>query len=224
MRPGRTSEQTMAEWETWLSEQPDDRELAVTVARLRGAAGGSGGSGNDEALVASYLRAGKPDAEALLRLVRDPVLRRDVASLARVLDQADQPRAVDRRLRAGVAAAILAAAASLAWLFVMPPAEPVTEHRAATVAAAELKVLTPAGERSARPEIGWETVLSADLYELEVTAADGRPVFTQQTPDTTIRIPDGVLTPGRSYFFRVRARLEAGRWIMSDFRELVVRP
>jgi len=214
--------------EQWLAERPDAADLAATAARLRAAAGGVGGLPSDEALVASYLAPGPRDHRALRRLLDDPALRREVAAVARLTDPMEEPETAawrrQRRPRYWVAAALVASAASLVGVVTLPHTSPAPAHRATPIVGAEIHVITPGGERSAPPEVEWEVVLSADLYELEVTAADGRPVFSAQTMHTTLRIPDGVVEPGVTYFFRVRARLEVGRWITSDFREFAVRP
>jgi len=213
--------------EEWLAEHPDAADITGTAARLRAAAGGAGGSAADEALVASYLAPGPRDRHAVRRLLDDPALRRDVAAAAQLaypLERLEHPtRRGDRRPKYWAAAALLVTAASLAGIVTLPRTTATPPHRAMPIAGAEIRVVPPSGEGSA-PKIAWALVLSADRYELEVTAADGRPVFRAQTADTLLRIPDGVLEPGVSYFFRVRARLEVGRWITSDFQEFVVRP
>jgi len=228
MRDAKTVERERGDLEVWLAALPDGAELAATAARLRAAAGGAAVAGGaDPALVASYFDPGPRDAAALQRLLGDPQLRRAVAGVGRILDgPALTPPRTRRPTRtarwaAGIA---LALAASLAVVAILPRSQSTAPHRAATIAADELHVLTPAGALSGPPAIAWERALTADLYEVEITRADGRPVFTGRTVDTMIRLPDTLLAPGVSYFFRVRARVDAGRWIVSDFRELVVRP
>lgn len=227
MRHRKDHEQRRGHLNEWLTERPDGADLSATAAKLRAAAGGVGGPPSDEALVASYLAPGPRDRGALRRLLDDPALRRDVAGVARLAHPMEGPETAvwrrDRRGRYWVAAALVATAASLVGVVTLPRTSP-PAHRATPIVGAEIHVITPSGERSAPPEVAWGVVLSADLYELEVTAADGRPVYSAQTAHTALRIPDGVLEPGVTYFFRVRARLEVGRWIASDFREFAVRP
>lgn len=226
MRLEKTGSFEDGEVPTWLAGQADRDALAGTVARLRAVAGGATGRRADETLVASYFAAGPRDPAALRRLIEDPALRREVAAVGRLLGASEQrvirPPASGRRPRRWVAVA--AVAASLAALAVLPGPDRGADHRSAVLAPDELHVITPAGDRTAVPEIVWERILSADLYEVEVTGSDGRPVFRDRTTDTAVPIPDTVLVRGAPYFFRVRARLEAGRWITSDFREFTVRP
>jgi hypothetical protein len=60
------------------------------------------------------------------------------------------------------------------------------------------------------------------VYEVEVTDARGRTVFSERTTDTALPIPVERFDPGASYFFRVRAQVDVARWISSDFQEIVV--
>lgn len=216
-------------FETWLRTLPQARSLAEAGAQLRAATSRGGAGGQDPDAVARYFRPGRRTEAELVRLWDDAELRRSVASVGWVLAESESPRtATLLRRRPGhrwLGLGLLAAA-SLAGLFVLPSLLdnrlPNVEHRSANVTAGEVQIVAPLEVRTPSPFIEWYPVLGADVYEVEVTDARGRTVYSERTDRTALEIPTERLERGSSYFFRVRAQVDVGRWISSDFQEIVV--
>jgi hypothetical protein len=215
--------------ESWLGKHPEGDWLAELAGVVRGAAGGGGTATVDPVTVGDVFGEPGPRDAAVQRLCTDPTLRRQVAAAGRLLGAPAVRKTVPRRARmrwvwTGGAAL---AAAGLAALILVPRMGTTTQvepgHRAGTITAAEVEVIGPNGVLPSAPRVEWNTVLGADLYEVEVTGADGRVVFRDQTADTTLQVPPDVLTERARHFFRVRARMSVGRWVASDFHEFVVR-
>jgi len=71
----------------------------------------------------------------------------------------------------------------------------------------------------------WQPVPNALSYRLTVFDSVGRAVFESETPDTVEIVPDSVrFTPGQSYFWKVEAQAEWGRWAPSALTPFVVKP
>ncbi len=214
----------------WLQSLSDGETLAEIAVGLRAAAGGPAAERNDPETIVRYVRPGARSEAELERLCEDPRLRREVASAARLLVVSEKARGNDgaewlgyRRL-----GAVALVAASIAGILVVPrlleDGAAGESHRSATITVAEVQVIGAQGELATAPLVRWQPVLGADLYEVEVTAGDGRMVYTERTEDTELQVPSDVVNPNVPYFYRVRARLEVTRWIASEFREFVVRP
>jgi hypothetical protein len=217
--------------ESWLLSHPEGPPLAAVANLLRAATGGGSGPVVDPAAVSVYCGGSAVPAEALERLWDDPALRRQVAVTARLLGTPALRRAVPRpgRPRWWSVAGLAVAAAAMMVVALVPPWAPTdppesVAHRAGTINAADVHILSPVGVVPAAPTVEWGSVLGADIYEVEVTGGDGHVVFRDQTTDTTLRVPTDVLRAGGRHFVRVRARVGTGRWVASEFREFIVRP
>lgn len=217
--------------EAWLRRLPDGgtlAELAVYLRATTGAAGAGGAAEGDPDVVARYFRGGPRTESELIRLWDEAELRRSVASVGRLLAASESMRGGFQSVRLGrrwLGAGALVAA-SIVGLMVVPtllddgPLD--AEHRSATRPTAEVRIVAPTAVEAASPRVEWHPVLGAEVYEVEVTDARGRTVFSERTAGTALEIPTRILDPGNSYFFRVRAQLDVARWISSDFQEIVV--
>lgn len=228
MRTNAMTSQVSGSFEGWLRSLPDGRSLAALGTCLRAAMGGGGAGRPDIEIVAGYFRPGQRTEAELARLCDDAELRRAVASVGRALAASEPVRAGSMGERLGrrwLGLGVLVAA-SLAGLLVVPsllhegPLD--AEHRAGSIPSGEVNIVAPAGVLAASARIEWHPVLGAEVYELEVTDARGRTIFSERTSGTALAIPTELLEPGTSYFFRVRAQIDVARWISSDFQEIVV--
>jgi hypothetical protein len=60
----------------------------------------------------------------------------------------------------------------------------------------------------------------ADRYELTLFDHEGSILWEAQTPDTAALAPESIgLAPGTSYFWKVEAQVDFGRWSESDLVE-----
>jgi len=204
----------------WLETLPDAEGASGMITLLRAAAGG-GGPISAEA--AGYFRPGPRSPAEIARLCRDGAMRRRVAAAGRILG-APAVRSAIRPARPRwtwwVVSAGLAAA-SLAVLVLSPggPSPVGQSHRALPVAPADFQVISVSVTPGSELLVAWHGVLGAENYEVEVTGANGRVLLTTSTVDTMLVLPRAGLASGARYFARVRARIEVGRWIASDFRE-----
>jgi hypothetical protein len=216
--------------ESWLLRHPQGAPLAAVANLLRAATGGGSGSLADPAAISAYCDGVGVRGDELRRLWDDPALRRQVAATARLLGTPPVRSAVprQRRVRRWSVTGVGLAAAAVIVAALIPHPKPTTPpedaHRAGTINAAEVHILTPLGVVRAAPTVEWSSVLGADIYEVEATSGDGRVVFRDRTTDTSVRVPRAVVSAGGRYFVRVRARIGAGRWIASDFREFTIQP
>lgn len=126
-----------------------------------------------------------------------------------------------------------ALAASLAMLMLLgppapsssPPAQPV---RAPTTGEglARIDVVTApemVGGATDSLVFTWHSV-AADVYRFALLSESGEPLWTRDTPDTSLSLPSTVvLTPGRAYWWRVDATAE-GVVATSGARPLRVSP
>lgn len=216
--------------EEWLEGIPSGRALAEVASLLRAAAGGAVRSVEGAEGVAVLLQADQMSASDLDRLCRDGGWRREVASVARLLAASELAKgsggsASQLGRRWVVAAAVLAATVAGVLLApqVIERGRDAGEHRAGTIEVADVQVIGSHGVLPAAPLIEWRPVLGADLYEVEVTTADGGMIFLGRTIGTELQIPSDILAPSVRYFYRVRARVEVSRWISSEFREFVLK-
>lgn len=228
MRTQSMSSRSTDPFEAWLGSLPEGRSLATLGACLRAATGGGGASQRDPEIVGRYFRPGRRSAADLLRLCDDVELRRSVASIGRVLAASESVRAerqLGERLGRRWLGLSLLVAASIAGLLVFPAlldeGHLDNAHRSTIVPSTEVRIVAPTSVAVASPRIEWHPVLGAEVYELELTDAQGRTVFSERTTETSLNIPVEDLDPGASYFFRVRAQLDVARWITSDFKEIV---
>lgn len=187
---------------------------------LRAAAGG-GRPVAEAGVAAGYFAGRATDPGAMRRLAQDPGLRREVAAVALLLDAVERPRR-----RATRAAFALSAVAAGAALFLALPSTDVPRsgnptHRDGVIGPRPIQIETILAGRDGYTVV-WTAAPGADRYVLEVTRDDGHLVFSRETADTTVVLPDSAIGPSGLSFIRVRARVAPGRWVTSDFRELTV--
>ena len=130
-----------------------------------------------------------------------------------------------RRRRMSTVAAVGVAAALL--LMVMPlddarrdvrTREPAINSTIAPVA------LAPSGAVPRLDRLLWTSVPGAQRYRVHLHNADGASVWSAQTHDTTLVVPDSVrLTPGAAYSWRVEAQTDWQRWVASQFTPVSIR-
>jgi hypothetical protein len=90
-----------------------------------------------------------------------------------------------------------------------PPADSAQRTRRVTdtEGRSRLAIVSPTDGVIARAPLmfTWRSA-TADVYRIVLETDNGGPVWTADTPDTTIALPDSVsLNPGRAYFWRVDA-------------------
>lgn len=144
--------------------------------------------------------------------------------------QAATPRGVRRWMPA---VAVLAVAASLAALLLIPRGRDAATQRVEPVRSGgqaagregqrRIEVVSPAGDvavGAATIAFTWHAV-SADVYRLTLLTESGEPVWSLETADTTALVPSGTrLKPG-AYFWRVDA-IADGITATSGARRLLV--
>ena len=198
------------------SRQPADEpqlgqwhDLTHVITALRTALGGPSPEADPDTLARLAGASVEERADALLR---DPALRRAYATVLRAeQDTATRPRT--RSAWRGIAG--LAIAAGIGAVLLLPSAPRETPHRGDTPGVVQ-------GITTDEGVVAWHFVDGADEYTVDIAQGDGRVVLSLTTTDTTLAIPRTALVPGSTYFARVRARIEPGRWLSSPFREFRV--
>ena len=72
-------------------------------------------------------------------------------------------------------------------------------------------------------QIVWTSVPRAEQYRVRIFDAQGSVLWTIETSDTTVALPDSVgLSPGVHYFWRVEAQTDYRRAAASDLVEFEV--
>lgn len=143
-----------------------------------------------------------------------PGCRREVVALLPITHPGESPdnRAVHRPRRWWMAAAAAAVIAALVLPRLTRTAPgPDVPQRARPVTEAggrpHLATVAPADDATVRGRIvfTWRST-SADFYRVDVLTTSGDPVWTTDTGDTTVTLPDSVaLQAGQPYFWRVEA-------------------
>lgn len=137
--------------------------------------------------------------------------------IARELSALERPRSSPRPRRLYRFALPVAAAAVLllAW---PPPAVDDGLHRGGTVTAGSVPVpISPIDGASPDAALVWHPAAGADLYRVVLFHESGEVLYEHQTPDTTAALPPTVdLVPGRTYLWRIDARIGWDRWSSSD--------
>jgi hypothetical protein len=188
---------------------------------------------DDETVAA--LAAGSIDATAraaaLPHLAECPRCRSAVASVARALSDRSVAREV-RKVEPGLRGsryhvALPIAAAAVLMLLVWSPRsldEVRPGHRGPTISAGGAPApVSPMGTVAEVPTLQWGSVAGADRYRVTLFEAGGRVLFETQLADTVAAVPDSiVLMPGRSYLWKVEARIGWDRWTASDVIEFRV--
>lgn len=90
-----------------------------------------------------------------------------------------------------------------------------------TSTAAPVPIAPPPRASVARVDrLVWSSVPRAERYRLRLYDDEGSVVWTVETPDSSVALPDSVvLSPGVPYFWRVEAQTEWRRWAASDLVE-----
>ena len=71
----------------------------------------------------------------------------------------------------------------------------------------------------------WSSVPSADRYRVRLYDSEGAVVWTAETADTVVELPDSVpLVPRAAYFWKIEAQTEWQRWVASDLVEFRLGP
>lgn len=89
-----------------------------------------------------------------------------------------------------------------------------------TSTVAPVPIVPPPGASVARVDrLVWSSVPRAERYRVRLYG-EGSVVWTVETADTAVALPDSVaLSPRVSYFWRVEAQTEWRRWVASDLVE-----
>jgi hypothetical protein len=117
----------------------------------------------------------------------------------------------------------LAAAAAALLLYLAPGQRPDAEpplfrEPALTVAPAPTPI-APRGEIETIAAITWSTVPHADRYVVTIFDSTGSVVWRARTTDTMLAVPRStatLLSHHVAYYWKVAARVDAGRWVNSD--------
>jgi hypothetical protein len=159
--------------------------------------------------------------------------RRAVASVARALanpEVAGEIRSLERSgrrpVRHFVPAALGVAAAAAIILFAWLPQleDPTQPHRASPITAAPApEAVGPVGPVSEAQSLRWTPVSGADRYRVTLFDAGGSVVYEAELTGTSLILPDSVqLVPGRTYGWKVDARLGFDRWAGSKLIEFSI--
>jgi anti-sigma factor RsiW len=162
-------------------------------------------------------------ASAVSHLAVCPHCRAAVASVARLLaDPAVRsavPDSLDQPWRRFARVAVpLAAAAMLLVVFALPRRgeDVAPPHRGTPTTATTPMLVSPVGIVAEGNVLQWTTVPGADRYRLTLFDAQSRIVFSEETADTLVVLPDStLLEPGRQYLWMVEARTGWDRWSAS---------
>ena len=101
---------------------------------------------------------------------------------------------------------------------------PVLRESAVTSAVAPV-TLTPRGLVGTVTRLVWSHVPGAERYRVRLHQQDGMLLWTADTPDTSLALPDSVrLSPGPRYRWRVEAQTEWRRWVASDLTSFELSP
>jgi hypothetical protein len=188
----------------------------------------------DEAAVAGLVEgrlAPEKRVPVVAHLLTCAHCRSTVAAIGRLLDDDMVRKAIaagaDHRwkgwsLPLGLAAA--AAVVLIAWPRGAPVVEPVPRLRdSVTAAAATPTPIAPRGSVSRVNRFVWSSMPGVDRYRLRLYDGQGALMWTAETPDTVLALPDSiVLSPPASYFWNVQGQTEWQRWSPSDLVDFLV--
>jgi anti-sigma factor ChrR (cupin superfamily) len=135
---------------------------------------------------------------------------------------AGAPTASERRWPSWSLPLGLAAAAVLVFLLVprgggdSPPPDLREPPVTSTIAPAPIAP-APGASVARVDRLVWSSVPGAERYRLRLFDREGSTLWTVETTDTAVALPDSVrLTRGVPYFWRVEAQAEWARWTASD--------
>jgi hypothetical protein len=185
-------------------------------------AGGEAGEPDPEALDA--LAAGRlDDAQALPlldRVMSDPGLLREYEMLRAIHAAGHRRSFAAPRWLALAAALTIIGSATVVWRATRSGDSPAAVRGGAAV----VLVAPPPDAAVVEPvRLAWRAVPAAVRYVVEVTDAEGRAVMREETPDTVLAIPPGLLAAGSAYQWWVEARTPAGP-VRSNPRRLAIAP
>ena len=130
-------------------------------------------------------------------------------------------RAFPRRLAGGLVAV---AAGVLLLVVTLPNATRSPTHRADIGTPGAPVAQGPRGTVVQPPVFVWSEVPGADLYRVVVFDRRGGVLWEQETGDTTMAMPSGVLPAEATYFWKVEARTDWDRWRSSGLIEFTLQP
>jgi hypothetical protein len=153
---------------------------------------------------------------SLLELIREPDVSTEIRTLEKPL-VASRPSWTKRIATLGP----LLAAAVVLMLTRSTSEKSAAVHRAPTITSADPPAaLAPLGDVKNGRVLRWAAVPGADRYRAMLFDATGRTLYEVQTPDTTVALPDSVVTEReRSYLWKAEARTGFGRWVASELVE-----
>ncbi len=225
---------TVRPTETMTNPLPDD--LRTPAGLLRASASPAPGHGLeclDEATIAALVNGTlEPDARsrAIGHLASCAACRRAVAAVAGALADPSIGReiaAVDSTGRRRFLRIVLpAAAAAMLLLLAWPPGSGPDKapHRGPAIPSAQAPVLlSPLGAVAGAKALRWVSLAGADRYRVTLFDSAGGLLYETETRDTVTALPDSIaLVPGRSYLWKVAARMGWDRWSASDLVEFRV--
>jgi hypothetical protein len=187
--------------------------------------------------VAAYLDGGlsaKERARAESHLAECDICRAEVVEVSRLL----ATPAPARRPFPRWPAAALAAAAVIAMLFLLRPADVLLRPDTETLRVAEpairpdgvesIPVITPPADTPVPAEdlaFAWHSAEPEALYRFTLTEETGEVLWTVATSDTALALPGGLdLRAGGTYFWHVDALLPDGRSATTRVQRLTTRP
>jgi hypothetical protein len=97
-------------------------------------------------------------------------------------------------------------------------------HRGEAQATIAPQALAPTGQVDGVTTFVWSSVPQTESYHIRLFDSQGTVLWETQTADTIGKLPRSViLRPGRSYFWKVVARIGFDRETASDLTEFVTR-
>jgi len=80
--------------------------------------------------------------------------------------------------------------------------------------------ITPRGSVERVDRLLWSSIPGVERYRMRVYNDEGDVLWTAETADTMVMLPDSVeLSPRATYFWKVEAQTEWRRWVASDLVE-----
>ena len=97
-------------------------------------------------------------------------------------------------------------------------------HRGATQTTVAPRALAPTGQVDGVTTFVWSSVPETESYHVRLFDSQGTVLWETRTADTVFKLPASViLRPGRSYFWKVVARIGFDRETASDLTEFATR-
>lgn len=145
------------------------------------------------------------------------------ATAALVADESvvrEIPRERGRSKVWGRAAIGAVAAAAVIVFMALPRPQELTLREPAVTNAIAPVALTPRGAVSDVGQFVWSRVPTAERYRLRLHRTDGSVLWSVETTDSSLVLPDSIrLVPREAYFWRVEAQTEWRRWVVSEMTQ-----